>query len=375
MKIILAPDSFKESLSAREAAEAMKAGVLRAAPNAQTVLLPLADGGEGTVDALVAATGGRVVEREVADPLGRPVKARFGLLGDAETAVVEMAAASGLALVEPEKRDIMRSSTYGTGELIRACLDEGARKIIVGIGGSATTDAGCGMARALGAKLLDADGNELAGNGEDLARLAHIDMSAIDARLKETDVLVACDVTNPLYGPQGAAHTYGPQKGATGEQVKLLDAGLANFAGIVAKDLKIDTAQLPGAGAAGGLGAGLVAFTGAKLASGVDLVLDAAGFDEKIKDADLIITGEGKIDATTPNGKTIAGVVRAAKGKGAKIVALAGTIDLCDDILAEMGLDGWFSITPGSMELKEAMARAPELIESAAFRLLFLKEK
>ena len=372
MKIVLAPDSFKESLSAREAAEAMRAGVLRAAPQAAAETIPLADGGEGTVEALVAATDGRIITREVQDPLGRSVTAHFGLLGDGRTAAVEMAAASGLGLVAPEERSVPRSSTFGTGQLIRACLEEGARKIIVGIGGSATTDAGCGMARALGAKLLDAGGRELAGTGEDLERLDTIDITGMDARLREAEVLVACDVTNPLYGPQGAAHTYGPQKGATPDEVERLDAGVQNFARVAAKDFGIELAELPGAGAAGGLGAGLVAFAGARLASGVDLVLEAAGFAEKIRGAELVITGEGKLDATTAHGKTIAGVLRAAREAGVPVVALAGAIAPCDDVLARMGLAAWFSIAPGPIETEQAMRRAAELIESASFRVMRL---
>jgi len=372
MKIVLAPDSFKESLSAREAAEAMRAGVLRAAPGTCTELVPLADGGEGTVEALVAATNGRMVRVDVRDPLGRAVSAHFGLLGDGRTAAVEMAAASGLALVAPQERDILRSSTFGTGQLIRACLDEGARKIIVGIGGSATNDAGCGMARALGARLLDAQGRELAGTGEDLERLDAIDAAGMDGRLAETEVLVACDVTNPLYGPDGAAYTYGPQKGAKPEEVEKLDAGLRNFARVAARDLGADVAEMPGAGAAGGLGAGLVAFAGARLASGVELVLEAAGFAEKIRGADLVITGEGKLDATTAHGKTIAGVLRVARDAHVPVVALAGAIEPRDDLPARMGLTAWFSVAPGPIDAAEAMSRAAELLESASFRVMRL---
>ena len=374
MKVVAAPDSFKESLSARDVAEAIRRGVLRASPEAEVVAAPMADGGEGTVDALVATTNGRTVEREVLDPLGRRVRARFGMLGDSRTAVIEMAAASGLALVDPAERNVSASSTCGTGQLIAAALDEGAERIIIGIGGSATTDGGCGMARALGARLLDAEGRELAGTGADLSALHRIDIDPLDARVRGAELLVACDVENPLHGPRGAAFTYGLQKGASPEEVERLDRGLANFAAVVKRDLDLAVAELPGAGAAGGIGAGLVAFCGATLVPGIDLVMDAVKLSDKLAGAELVITGEGRIDATTAHGKTIAGVLRAARPTGATVVALGGSVDGSLDELRAMGLTACFAIVDGPMTLAEAKARTAELVEAAAERItrLFL---
>ncbi|MGB3958921.1 MAG: glycerate kinase, partial [bacterium] len=288
MRIIIAPDSFKGSLTAAEVAASIERGVKRVLPQAETIPVPLADGGEGTVDALVSATGGRLVTKEVTGPLGERVKASYGLLGDGETAVIEMAAASGLPLVPLEKRNPMLTTTYGTGELILAALDEGCRRIIIGIGGSATNDGGAGMAQALGVKLLDEEGLDIPYGAAGLARLDRIDISSLDRRLAQVEVLVACDVDNPLTGPRGAARVYGPQKGADPQMVEELDQILGRFAAIILRDLGKDVKDIPGAGAAGGLGAGLMAFLNGRLAPGVELVLAAVKLEERIqKGADL----------------------------------------------------------------------------------------
>ncbi len=327
MRIIIAPDSFKGSLTAAEVAASIERGVKRVLPQAETIPVPLADGGEGTVDALVSATGGRLVTKEVTGPLGERVKASYGLLGDGETAVIEMAAASGLPLVPLEKRNPMLTTTYGTGELILAALDEGCRRIIIGIGGSATNDGGAGMAQALGVKLLDEEGLDIPYGAAGLARLDRIDISSLDRRLAQVEVLVACDVDNPLTGPRGAARVYGPQKGADPQMVEELDQILERFAAIILRDLGKDVKDIPGAGAAGGLGAGLMAFLNGRLAPGVELVLAAVKLEERIqKGADLVITGEGAINEQTVYGKTPIGVAKLAKRYHLPVIAIAGSI-------------------------------------------------
>ena len=354
MKVVIAPDAFKESLSAAEVAAALAAGVVKACEDAVVDLCPMADGGEGTVAAMVAATDGRFESADVFDPLGQPLRARFGLLGTppgaglpgavgllgaigqsagegtpvGATAVIEMAAASGLALVPPERRDPLRTTTFGTGQLILGALDAGARRILVGVGGSATTDGGAGCAQALGVAFLDADGRPcvcgLGGGG--LAGVAAIDMAGRDPRIAEADIRVACDVTNPLTGPEGAARVYGPQKGADAEAVETLDRNLAHLAEIIRRDLGVDIADTPGAGAAGGLGGGLVAFAGATLQRGVDLVAQATDLSHRLQGADLCITGEGKLDATTAEGKTAVGVADLARRQGVPTVCIPGQV-------------------------------------------------
>ena len=357
MKIVLAPDSFKGSLTAAEVCAAMEEGIRRFLPDAEIVSVPMADGGEGTVQSLVDATGGAFVTVTVSGPLGEPVAARYGILGDEETAVIEMAAASGLPLVPEHKRDPSRTTTYGTGELIRSALERGCRTIIVGIGGSATTDAGAGMAQALGVRLLDEDGDELVCgcSGGGLAHLAQIDLSGLDARVERTALRVACDVDNPLYGERGAAYVYGPQKGADAEMVQDLDAALRSFAEVVKRDVGVDVAQIPGGGAAGGLGAGLVAFCGARLEPGVDIVLEAVGLAEKAAGADLIITGEGAINYQTAFGKAPSGVVRVAEEVGCPNMVIAGGVDLHANQLHDQGFGPLFSICNTAMSLAEAM--------------------
>jgi glycerate kinase len=363
--ILVAPDSFKGSASAPAAARAMARGVRAVFAGAEIVELPIADGGEGTVEALVAATSGRIEERTVRGPLGEPVRARFGIAGD--TAVVEMAAASGLTLAK--SRDPAKASTYGTGELFRAALDAGLKRIIVGLGGSATNDGGAGMARALGIRFLDAQGRELPEGGAALAQLARIDLSGLDPRLAGAEVVAASDVDNPLTGPRGASAVFGPQKGATPEMVRELDAALAHYAEVARAATGRDVASVPGAGAAGGLGAGLLFFTPARLRPGVEIVLEAVRFEEHLKRADIVITGEGRTDFQTAMGKGPAGVARLAKKHGVPVICLSGGLGKGADDLLALGVDALASIVPEPMSLEECMARAEELIESAAARV------
>lgn len=366
MRIVVAPDSFKGSLTALEACRAVERGLRRVWPGADIAAVPMADGGEGTAQSLVDATGGRFVNCEVTDPLGQPVPARYGILGDGGTAVIEMAAASGLLLVPESARDPKITSTRGTGELIAHALDQGCRQLIVGIGGSATNDGGAGMAQALGACLLDARGEELGPGGAELARLERIDIAGMHPAIPSCRVMVACDVTNPLCGPLGASAVYGPQKGASPSDVALLDTALRQFADVVRRDLGRDVAAIPGAGAAGGLGAGLVAFLGAELAPGVEIVARAVSLDARIAAADLVITGEGRIDAQTGFGKTVAGVAAAARRRGVPAVALCGS--LAGDV-GSLGLDLTLPVSDGPMDLAEALVRAESLVADAAERL------
>ena len=368
MKIVIAPDSFKGSLTALQVSDAVEEGFKRIFPDAQIEKVPMADGGEGTVQSLVDATGGQLLTESVTDPLGGKVKANYGILGDGLTAVIEMAAASGLPLVPLDKRNPMLTTTYGTGELIKAALERGCRKFIIGIGGSATTDGGAGVAQALGVKLLDASGEDIAFGGIGLSNLAEIDMSTIDERIAETETVVACDVDNPLTGPRGAAHVYSPQKGATSEQVELLDKYLGHFADIVKRDLGKDVKETPGAGAAGGLGAGLMAFLNAELRSGIDIVIEASKLRERMKGVDLVITGEGQLDEQTAYGKTPTGVSRVAEEMGIPVLAIAGGIKSGAETSYEEGIDAMMSIAPGPISLEEAIERSSELIADTAER-------
>ncbi|MBM4039254.1 MAG: glycerate kinase [Planctomycetes bacterium] len=377
MKIVIAPDSFKECLAAEEVAEAMARGVRGALPEAEVVCVPMADGGEGTVRALVAATGGELRRARVTGPLGEPVEAEFGLFGDGRTAVIEMAAASGLPLVPPDRRDPTKTTTYGTGELIAAALGLGVECLILGIGGSATVDGGAGMAQALGARLLDAEGKPIGWGGGDLGRLATIDLSAMDPRLRGVACDVACDVTNPLTGPSGAAAVYGPQKGATPEMVELLDANLAHFARVAERDLGVAVRDVPGSGAAGGLGAGLMAFLGARLRPGVELVIQAVGLERKLRGAGLVLVGEGRMDAQTAYGKVPVGVARLARRMGIPAVAIVGSLGEGYEAVHAEGIVACFTILDRPMALQEAVRRARELIEATAEEvlLLFLNRK
>lgn len=366
MKIIIAPDSFKGSLTALEVCDAIAAGIHAFDPSAECLKAPMADGGEGTVQSLIDATGGALRHVTVKGPLWEPVEACYGILGDGETAVIEMASASGLPLVPPNLRNPLHTTTFGTGELIRHALDAGARQFIIGIGGSATTDGGLGMAAALGARLLDDQGQEIKPDGAGLLSLASIDMSGFAPRVAEARVRVACDVDNPLYGPKGAAHVYGPQKGATPGIVEQLDEGLQNFAAVAQRDLGADVAHVPGAGAAGGLGAGLMVFCGAKLEPGVRIVIEAIGLRTLMQGADLCITGEGRIDSQTAFGKTPCGVAGVADEFTVPCLAIAGAVSP-EPALNNM-FDAVFSLCNAPMSLEEAMQpdRAGDLIAFAA---------
>ncbi|AND40142.1 MULTISPECIES: glycerate kinase [Cytobacillus] len=366
MKIVIAPDSFKESLSALEAANAIERGFKFIFPEADYKKMPMADGGEGTVQSLVDATEGSIIERTVTGPLGEPVKAFFGLMGDGKTAVIEMAAASGLHLVPSEKRNPLITSTRGTGELITAALDLGVQHIIIGIGGSATNDAGAGMIQALGGKLLDKTGSEIGQGGGSLVQLEAIDMSGLDSRIRDVHFKVACDVDNPLTGPRGASAIFGPQKGATPEMVELLDQNLGHFADVVENTLGKSFRHIEGAGAAGGIGGSLLALLNADLKKGIEIVLHAVDFENEVKDADLVITGEGKIDSQTIYGKTPIGVARAAKKHGIPVIGLAGSLSDDSDIVHEHGIDALFSIVPGVVTLPEALEKAAVYMERTA---------
>ena len=368
MKIVIAPDSFKGSLTALQVAEAIEQGFKNIFPDAQIEKVPMADGGEGTVQSLVDATSGQLLTELVTAPLDDKIQANYGILGDGKTAVIEMAAASGLPLVPEEKRNPMYTTTYGTGELIKAALDRGCRRFIIGIGGSATTDGGAGVAQALGARLLDADGKDIVFGGIGLRDLAKIDISTIDERIVESETIVACDVDNPLTGPRGAAYVYGPQKGASPEDVKLLDAYLEHFAEIVKRDMGKDVKETPGAGAAGGLGAGLMAFLNAELKLGIDIVIEASKLQEHMEGANLVITGEGELDFQTVYGKTPVGVAKVAKGKNIPVLAIAGGIKKGAETSYEAGIDAMMSIVPGPISLDEAIKNAAEFVSSSAER-------
>jgi glycerate kinase len=366
MKIVIAPDSFKESLTALHVCEAVEKGIKSHFPDAEISKVPMADGGEGTVQSLVDATGGEIIQARVTGPLGKEVEAFYGILGDGNTAVIEMAAASGLHHVPVDKRNPLITTTRGTGELILKALDHKVKHIIIGIGGSATNDGGTGMAKALGAKLLDANGAEIKEGGGSLAQLASIDLTNLDSRLAEVKVEVACDVDNPLTGETGASAVFGPQKGATPDMVKQLDRNLAHYAAIVGKEMGIHIQSIPGAGAAGGLGGGLLAFLSAELKPGVDIVIKATQLESYIKNADLVITGEGRIDGQTIYGKTPIGVAKTAKKHSVPVIAIAGSIGAGSEAVYEHGISALFSVVPGAVSLQEALEKADENIERTA---------
>jgi glycerate kinase len=372
MRIVVAPDSFKGSLKSPQAARAMADGVRDALPDADVRELPVGDGGEGTLEALVAATGGEFRPLTVTGPLGQPTLARLGLLGDGETAFVEMAEASGLSLAPPDRRDPLAATTFGTGEMIDGALASGRPRVLIGIGGSATTDGGVGALSALGARFLDRNGRDLPPGGGSLASLERIEAAGLRSR-QGARIIVACDVTNPLTGPCGAAAVYGPQKGAGPAEIAQLDAGLARLADVAAAGLGRDLRDEPGAGAAGGLGFALMAFLGAEMRRGAPLVLEAVRFDDALQGADLVLTGEGSLDAQTLSfGKTVACVADRARARGVPVLALAGSLgdDLGDFRAA--GIASVASIVPRPMPLEEAMARAAELLRWAAARLMWV---
>ncbi len=366
MKIVIAPDSYKESLSALEVATAIEQGFREIWPDADYIKLPVADGGEGTVQAMVEATAGRIIHVDVTGPLGESVKGFYGLSGDERSAFIEMAAASGLELVPPAKRNPLITTSRGTGELIRHALDAGVKHIIIGIGGSATNDGGAGMVQALGAKLLSADGESLGQGGGELDRLAKIDISELDKRLKTCRIEVACDVTNPLTGDDGASAVFGPQKGATPEMIVRLDNGLHHYARIIQHDLDVDVLKLAGGGAAGGMGAALFAFCGAELRRGIEIVTDALHLDEHVKDADLVITGEGRIDSQTINGKVPVGVAKVAKRYNKPVIGIAGSLTADVGVVHEHGLDAVFSVIFTICSLEDALENAGENVRLTA---------
>ena len=327
-KVVVASDSFKGCLTSMQVAEGVEAGIRKCCPDCQVVKLAVADGGEGTVDALLETMGGRRVSAEVSDPLGRPCMAEYAILNDEVTAVMEMSSASGLTLLKHEERNPLLTSTYGTGQMIADALDRGCRRFLIGIGGSATNDAGMGMLEALGCRFLDQEGNQLRGCGESMTRVVTIDMSDLRPEVNESEFIVACDVDSPFHGPEGAAYVYGPQKGATPEMLIHLDDGLRNMADLIAREMGIQVADMPGAGAAGGLGGAFKAFLNAGLRRGAEMVLEAIGFDEIIKDADLVITGEGRIDAQTMTGKLPYAVARRAGAQGIPVLAICGAAEI-----------------------------------------------
>ncbi|MQG94763.1 glycerate kinase [Pseudomonas sp. MN1F] len=366
MKIVIAPDSFKDSLDAAGVARAIALGLGEALPAAELVECPMADGGEGTMEAIVAASHGELRRLTVRGPLGQSVEAGWGWLADSRTAVIEMAQASGIQLVPSGQRDACRSSTWGTGELIAAALAAGAQRIVLAIGGSATNDGGSGMLRALGLRLLDANGQALEEGGLALARLARIDASDLDPRLAEVQVEVAADVDNPLCGANGASAIFGPQKGANPEQVQALDQALGHFADHCAQLLGEDVRDFPGCGAAGGMGFAAKAFMGARFRPGVEVVAELAGLDTLVQGADLVITGEGRFDAQTLRGKTPMGVARVAKRHGVPVVVLAGTLGEGYQQLYAHGIDAAFALASGPMTLEQACANAAQLLHDRA---------
>ena len=365
MKLVIAPDSFKESLSAEEVASAIARGWQSVYPDADIHLCPMADGGEGTVDAVLAASGGERRELTVRGPLGQPVQAHWGWLEDGQ-AVIEMAAASGLHWVEPAQRDARVTTSYGTGELILAALDAGARRIILGIGGSATNDGGAGVLQALGLRLLDAAGEPLAAGGAALIDLQRIELDGLDPRLAGIEILVAADVDNPLCGPRGASHVFGPQKGANPTQVEQLDRALGHFADLMAATLGEDYREVPGVGAAGGLGFAARAVLGARFRPGIELVAELSGLAAAMQGADLAITGEGRLDGQSLHGKTPVGVARVAQAAGVPVIALAGSLGDGYQQVYEAGIEAAFSLAPGPVSLEQAMAEADLQLQSRA---------
>lgn len=371
MKIIVAPGAFKHSLTARAAADAIAAGLAQSGLGAQVVVLPIADGGNGTLDAFLA-DGGRRLDVPTVDPLNRPITAQIGLLPDGQTAVVEMALASGLELLRPDELDPLSATTYGTGLLLKAALDTGAGRIIVGMGGSATTDGGAGAVQALGVRLRDASGQLIPLGGGGLQRVAAVDSSHLNPRWRDIDLIIASDVTNPAIGANGAAAVFGPQKGASPKQVALLDAGISHFCAVIQAQLGIDIAYRDGAGAAGALSAGLLAFLGGRITSGVDLLLDTNGFDAHLAAAGLVVTGEGQMDSQTVSGKGPIGVARRARQHGVPTVALVGSLNTSDQLLHDAGIQTVLPIMPRPMSLADALRDAHSLLESAALRLGYL---
>jgi glycerate 2-kinase len=367
MKVVIAPDSFKESLTAKQVCIAIETGFKRVFPSATYHLVPVADGGEGTVQSLVDATDGELKHLIVTGPMAKKVNAFYGLLGgDRQTAVIEMAAASGLHHVEADLRDPKLASSYGTGELIKAALDNGVKKIIIGLGGSATNDGGIGMLSALGVIFLDDAGKELVANGAALSLIKTIRTELIDPRLAECEVLVACDVDNPLCGIRGASHVFGPQKGATHEDIQFLDNSLKHYAACIKQQCNIEVLEQPGAGAAGGMGAALMAFTNATLKPGIELVLEAVNLKQFMQGADLVITGEGRIDEQTLYGKTPMGVATVAKQFNIPVIGIAGSLGKNHQAVYQCGIDAVFAAVPSAMTLQQAFTDAHDNVANVA---------
>ncbi len=364
-KVVLAPQGFKESLTGMEIANAMSIGVKRVWPDVETVLIPVADGGDGTLQALVDSSDGEVRVSKVEDAIGRVIEAEWGALGNGTTAVIEVASAVGLARLTPEERDVRNSSTRGVGQLFIEALDAGFTDFIIGVGGSATNDGGAGMIQVMGGKLTDSNGKDIAPGGVALADLAHIDISELDPRMADVNVVVACDVNNPLCGTRGASAIFGPQKGATYEDVQELDAALANFAEVISKDLNTDVADIPGAGASGGLGAGLMGFFDARLRLGADIVLEAVSLEKHLVDADLVIVGEGQFDRSTVFNKSPVAVAQRAKIKGIPVIGIAGSLGAGFAEVHDHGIDAVFSLVSRPMSLKAAMDDTKRLVAIA----------
>lgn len=371
MKIVLAPDSFKGTLSSLEVIQHVESVAHEHFPSLEIVKVPIADGGEGTVEALVLAAGGEYRIVQVTDPLGRKTKACYGVVNN-KTAILEMAQASGLPLLSGNERDPMVTTTYGTGELIKAALDEGIRELIIGIGGSATNDGGLGAAQALGIRFLDKAGEEVGFGGQALSRVSSIDTKGLDPRIQECSITVICDVSNPLTGPAGATYTFGPQKGADAKKLEILEAGMKNYATVLAKHVGFDIENTAGAGAAGGLGAALLGFFGATLKSGIDTVLDFVQFDRLLEGADLVITGEGRIDGQSIFGKVPVGVAKRSKEKNVPVAAIVGSMGPDAQKVYMYGIDSIIPAVNGVMPLEEALSRSEELIRDAADRLFRL---
>ncbi|WP_338233009.1 glycerate kinase family protein [Companilactobacillus muriivasis] len=368
MKIVLAPDSYKNSLTAKEVAQSLRKGFERVYPDAEYVNVPMADGGEGTVQSLVDAKQGQIMTAEVVNPLGNKTEAHYGMINDGKVAVIEMAEASGIQFINQFTQNPYITTTFGTGELIKSAIQNGAKTIIIGIGGSATNDGGAGMAQALGAHLLDDKGEELQYGGAMLEKLDHIDVSEMMPELADVKVIIASDVTNPLTGPNGASHVFGPQKGASPEMVEFLDGALSHYAHVLKRDLNKDLEQVAGAGAAGGLGTGLLAFTNSEMRSGVDIVVDYTELKDKVKDADVVVTGEGQIDFQTKFGKTPIGVAKATKAVNpdATVIAVAGSVGEKISELYPLGIDAIFTCVPGVEELSTAIQNTDKNLQQVA---------
>ncbi len=369
MNILIAPDSFKDCLSARQVAHALKSGMMNIWPKADFHISPMADGGEGTVESVIDATRGELVTIQVMDPLMREISSFYGITGDGSTAVIEMAAASGIELLEVTERNPWVTSTYGTGQFIRDALDRGCKRILLGIGGSATNDCGAGMAEALGVKFTSRAGDSVPMGGGSLDRVEKILLEGLDRRIEATEILVACDVSNPLTGPTGASAIYGPQKGADPSMVKSLDNNLNHFAAIISRQMGKEVALVPGAGAAGGLGAGLMAFLGASLMKGFDMIAETVRLEEKVKKADLVITGEGKMDGQTQFGKTPFGVAQLAQKHRKPVIGVAGTIEEGVEGLYQMGFSVILPIQEKPSDLGYALTHAEELLNHTGERI------